>query len=433
MSIGWHRSAQANGGAEITFDANVTGSARVSINGEGNVRFSISAGGRSVISGTLNPADNSLVSWNCTGKPTTETITGYGTVLVSTSVNALGHTRQSLTDGAGRTIQSRDPLGKITAYTFDASGNRLSVADPNGVGQTCTFDPLGRDLTCTDTAGAATSSTYDSVGNKLTSTDAKSQTMSYEFDVLNRQTKQTDRLGGETVFAYKVTGQLESLTDAESQVTSYTYDDNGTKLTETYPDHTAGTAPGDTGYGIVTFTPDAAGRTIRKQDQTGDTVSYNYDLAGRMGSRDYRTKANSPSGAIADSDTFTYDQAGRMLTAVSGRYTNTVTYTYDDSGRKDDESLTIAGQTYTTKTAYNDLSQVSGYTYPDGTAVGRTYTDRGQLATVSRAGTTIDTRTYDDGGRMETSGTIMESVRRVYTTMTTHCHRSPSLAPRSAT
>jgi len=103
----------------------------------------------------------------------------------------------------------------------------------------------------------------------------------------------------------------------------------------------------------VTFTNDDAGRVTRKQDQTGDTVTYNYDLAGRLTKRDYRTLANSPSGTIADSDTFSYDSSGRMLTAVSGRYVNTVAYTYDNAGRKKTEGLTISGQTYTTTTNYN--------------------------------------------------------------------------------
>ena len=111
------------------------------------------------------------------------------------------------------------------------------------------------------------------------------------------------------------------------------------------------------------------------------------DLAGRMSSRDYRTLANSPDGAISDTDTFTYDSASRMLTAESGRYTNTVSYTYDDAGRKASESLQIAGQTYTTSMAYNDLGQVAQYTYHNGTEVTRTYTDRGQLATIARNAT----------------------------------------------
>ena len=50
----------------------------------------------------------------------------------------------------------------------------------------------------------------------------------------------------------------------------------------------------------------------------------------------------SPSGTIADSDTFTFDRSGRMLTAVSGRYNNTVGYAFDPVGRKASESLTIA-------------------------------------------------------------------------------------------
>ena len=92
-----------------------------------------------------------------------------------------------------------------------------------------------------------------------------------------------------------------------------------------------------------------------------------------------------------------------MLTAESQRYNNEVAYSYDQAGRKATESLEIAGQTYTTTINYNELGQISGYVYPDGTTVGRSYTDRGQLETIERNNVTIDTRTYDDGGRTLTS------------------------------
>ena len=92
-----------------------------------------------------------------------------------------------------------------------------------------------------------------------------------------------------------------------------------------------------------------------------------------------------------------------MLTAESQRYSNEVAYSYDQAGRKATESLEIAGQTYTTTINYNELGQINGYVYPDGTTVGSSYTDRGQLETIERNNVTIDTRTYDDGGRMLTS------------------------------
>lgn len=218
-------------------------------------------------------------------------------------------------------MRSIDQLGNATTYTYDASSNQLSVRDPNSVGQDIAYDALGRAGLTTDTDSDTTNSTYDKAGNRIAAVDGKSNSTTYAFDARERQKSQTDRISGTTSFTYLATGQLASLTDAETQTTSYTYDDAGRKLTETYPDHTGGTA-GQATYGMVTFTNDSSGRVSRKQDQKGDTCTYVYDLAGRLAKRDHRTLANSPSGTIADSGTFTYDKASRMLTAVSGRYSN---------------------------------------------------------------------------------------------------------------
>ena len=72
-------------------------------------------------------------------------------------------------------------------------------------------------------------------------------------------------------------------------------------------------------------------------------------------------------------------RASRMLTGVKGLYSNTVGMTYDTGGRKATESLTIAGQTYTTGTAYDTAGRVSQLTYPDGSVVARTYDSRNLL------------------------------------------------------
>ena len=141
-----------------------------------------------------------------------------------------------------------------------------------------------------------------------------------------------DRLAGITNYAYNCC-HLVSITDAEGQTTAYEYNDLGQQTKETYPDRTPGSTSWTLTYGIVEFAYDPAERMFRKTDQLGDTVTMNFNLASQMTRRDYRTKANSPSGTIADSDTFSFDRSGRMLTGVSGRYTNTVTNVFDALGQ----------------------------------------------------------------------------------------------------
>ncbi|MBX3416800.1 MAG: RHS repeat protein [Pirellulaceae bacterium] len=68
-------------------------------------------------------------------------------VLETRSVDAEGFTTRSLTDGAGRTLQTIDQLGKISTMTYDAAGNVLSARDPNGVGYDVVYDELGRTVT----------------------------------------------------------------------------------------------------------------------------------------------------------------------------------------------------------------------------------------------------------------------------------------------
>ena len=140
-----------------------------------------------------------------------------------------------------------------------------------------------------------------------------------------------------------------------------------------------------------------------KTDQLGDTLAFAHDSAGRLLSRDYRTRLDSPNSTIADTDTFTYDAASWMLTATSGRYSNDIALTYDTVGRKTSESFTMFGQTYTTTTQSNVVGRVSKLIYPDAREVTRTYTARGQLEKIIADLTTLDERGYDTLGRMTSS------------------------------
>lgn len=394
----------ANGGGGITFGTTSAGSATVSISGEEEISVSITdAAGRTVISAQLEPHTDTntgdLITWNCQQYDNTYTKTGFGDLVETWSIDALGNISKSRTDGGGRTLESVDAGNNVSTSEYDAGGNVKKSRDPNGVGYDAVYDDLGRATNQTDTYGDTTTTGYNLAGNVVTQTDAKSKTTTTVFDARGRRVSVTDRLSGTTAYTYDLNSNLKTITDAESKTTSYDYDSRNAKTKETYPDHVGGTSSGNTGYGIVEFSFDPAGRLEMRTDQLGDTVTYVYDLAGRMEQRDYRTKANSPSGTISDSDIFTYDASGRTLTAESERYDNVVTMVYDDAGRISTETVSNSGRAYTTTRAYDDRGILDKLTYHDGAVVDRVVDERGLLEELKLNSSNIADWQFDAGGR----------------------------------
>ena len=218
---------------------------------------------------------------------------------------------------------------------------------------------------------------------------------------------QTDRISAVTTWRYDQNGNLLHLTDADNQAgnkpTIWTYNTRNQKLTVAYPGHNPASAVGDSDYDKKVFTYDDVGRPAVFYDQLGDTVAHTFDLAGRLLKRDYRLAVNSPSGTIADTDEMAYDDAGRLLTADSGRYNNTVTMVYGDgAGRVTSESITLTldqQRTYTVQSEYDAAGNRNEITYPDGKVVTRWYTDRDQLYQIGYDANNVATYVYDDGGR----------------------------------
>ncbi len=401
-----------SGGAETTFLPGSAGSAVVQINGEGEIQATISdALGRTVMTAQLASVTGSLITWNCAQYDSTTNIdvnTVSTGMLVVCNIDPEGNVTKTVTDGAGRTFQRIDAEGKISAASYNALGKVVSQRDPNGVGADLVYDVLGRTISQTDTRHNTSSVDYDLEGNVVEATDAKGKTVVSTFDEFNRKTVVKDRLHttgtpSETRYNYNNAGHLVSIVDAEGGLTGYTYDDLGRKIEEIHPDHVSGSNSGTNDYGVVAYDYDPAGRLLRKTDQAGNSMTLVYDMASRITRRDYRDPANSPNGTIADSDTFTFDNAGRTLTADSGRYNNLVTMTYNTAGRLATESLLIDAQTYTVGRTYDSRGQLASLNYPDGSIVERDYNSRGLLEQVKYKGGVIDTRSYDDGGRLDIS------------------------------
>jgi RHS repeat-associated protein len=375
---------------------------------EDEIRVTIQDGaGRTVASGWLEQAGGAI-TWGTVQHDAVVTVSGFGDVLETRAYDALDHITRSRTDGAGRTLESEDAENEVSTFEYDGNSNLLASRDPNAVGLDCEFDERNRDVECTDTQGDVTARTYDKNNNLLTATDAKSNDTTCKYDPRDRRFECTDRISSQTDWRFDQNSNLLTLTDGESQVTTYEYDSRNLNTKTTWPDHTGGSS-GSSTYGITECRYDAARRKELCTDQNGDTVTRGYDLANRLLARDYRLKANSPSGTIADTDEFEYDDANRMTKATSGRYNNVMDFAYDNAGRLTDEDLSVdfgTARTYAVQSDYDAANRRFEITYPDGTVVERDYTDRDQLEEVRYETATIDQRAYDAGMRLDeiTSG-----------------------------
>lgn len=344
------------------------------------------------------------------GNQTTASYDGVvGGLVATTLTDALNNSSTSYADGSGRVRQAIDAQNRTSTATFDANGNQLTARDPNNVGWTATYDVRNRRLTTTDTHGDATAYTYDLHGNVLTTRDALLKTQQCTYDYRDRKVTCTDRLepvAGITGYQYDAANHLVKITDADSAlngVTDYGYDQRGKLNTEIFP------AGKDGKRTVRTYAYDNGGRLRTRTLTTtpaatpalNEVTTYGYDNANRLTSRTYNDgKGN---------DTFTYDDAGRLLTAVSGRYASTVTRVYtgntpaEKAGRLTSETLALTGAnagTWTVGYQYDAANRLSTLTYPTSDTSTRTYTSRNQLDTVTFAGANVATRTYDNGGRL---------------------------------
>jgi RHS repeat-associated protein len=319
-------------------------------------------------------------------RQTYDTVTPEGLVETAT-IDALGKSTKVRTDGANQQRVQIDAAGKQRVRSYDASGNLVSERDPAGVGNDCTYDNLNHRTACTDTQGAQVKYAVDVAGNLVGTTDAMGKAEQCAYDALNRRTSCKDRLGNTTSWAYDKNSNLTSMTDEEGRVTAYTYDARNLRTSTKYPDSSSSTD-------VVTATFDAARRLTTIKNQTAQTTTMAYDNANRLVTRTY---------ASGLTDTFTYDVASRLKTAVSNRYSTQVSRAHDRGGRLTAETQTVAGRSFTLGFGYDAAGNQTRLTYPDGTQLARTFTDRGELASVSHGSMAVANFTYDDAGRLTTT------------------------------
>ena len=368
---------------------------------------------------------------------TTYTYDDAGNVVTRRDDNA--HTTTFLYDDAGRLARetSPDPDGPgpqsaaVTTYAYDPNGNRLTVTDPNGNATqtpgdgvttygydranrqtsidyadatpdvTFTYDAAGNRLTMADGSGTETR-TYDAI-DRVTSVTRGSSTFSYVYDPSSNVTRRT--YPGNTVvnYTYDPLDRLGSVASG-SQTTSYAYD-AASNLTQT-------TLPAGNGY-VESRVYDRAGRLTEVRNQKGTSVlSHFLSTLDPAGNPTQVVRA----GALSETQTYTYDANDRLtgvcLQAGScpGAGDPFIRYTYDKVGNR----LTEQRPTGTTSYAYDarDRLLTSGATNfaydQNGNQTQKgTRTFLYDLANRLKSTTQGSTTTYaydGDGKRVEASG-----------------------------
>jgi RHS repeat-associated protein len=235
-----------------------------------------------------------------------------------------------------------DALGQRTTYVHDAVGRLLRVQYADGSEELFTYDLASRTLSATNALGATTSYRYAPDGLLTDVVDALGHVRSQRYSACRNVVELVNENGAIAGFAYDVLDRLiaESGFDGIRRRMAYDAADNLVATLE---------APGSTEAIETRYTCDAAGRLVRRANET-DTMVYVYDAAGQM--------------------------------EIARNKATEVRFKHDDAGRVLQESLTVLGETHVISHVYDALGNPIE-TVIDGTRLSTVYYGSGHAHRIS--------------------------------------------------
>lgn len=265
-----------------------------------------------------------------------------------------------------RITNVNDGLHTNVSYEYNISGKPDLVSkmtdNKKSIQTTYTYSSKGLPKNVTTSAGGLTRTTqteYTSLNDISTFTDAKGNVTQYTYSNGNL-TKITDALGNQTNFVNNSYGKMTRVTDPSSVVTNFTYDSYGNETEMNIPS-------------ISMY------------------FSRTYDDVGRV------------SSAITSCDcqttTYTYDNNDNMLTKTDAEG-NTTSYSYDANNNL--TQITNA-RGYSTNLSYDDNDFVTSVSF-QGATDSYTYNRDGSIATYTDPNGHTFTYTYNSSGEMTSDG-----------------------------
>jgi RHS repeat-associated protein len=308
-----------------------------SYDGFGNLASSTSDVGASPhfnarVAFTYNNVGLALTATDPLGTITQFTYDTFGNqTSVTRDINHLNQKRLAAFDAVGNTLSVTDPKGNVTKLAYDAARRLTATTAPNGLLASFTYDANGQLLATQQSLyGAAlrsTGTTYTLTGKPAATTDADNNKTIFAYDGLDRLVSATDAMGRVTTLGYDALsrqsklfnaavqsapllqktytpdGLLASLIDANNNTTNLAYDGFDRLSTTTYP-----LGSGESVRSTEAFTYDNDSNVLSRKTRAGATISFTYDTLNRL-----LTKTPPSPGPTV---TYGYDLTGRLTSAL---------------------------------------------------------------------------------------------------------------------
>ncbi len=337
---------------------------------------------------------------------------------VGTITNARGHSQFALVDRNGIMTETIDEEGRSTTHVRDDDSNPTQTTRPNGAVVNRTFDDDGNVLTITEAFnGATTTFTYDDNAQITSVTNPRNHTTTIVRDPAGNPTSIINELGHTTTMDYNGQGLIERMQTPNGLVTTYTYNNDG--LLETKTETPPLGSPGNvrvtsntynaaglldtvtTPDGIMlTFTYDGRSRLEEVTDNAGQSITFTYDDAGNIITTETRngdgtlalvvnsifddrnrlTQTRSPHDATDDSIVQMLLDAEGNLEALTDPKNQTSSNVYDKVHRVVSNTHRLNG---VTTFEYDDLDRITQVLAPNGAVTNYTYDLIGRRLTES--------------------------------------------------
>jgi RHS repeat-associated protein len=355
-------------------------------------------------SGVTKDSYDSLARlYNATNPDNTKEITSFNISHSNyTTTDQNGHPTEYIDNLANSLIAVRQYYNSTnyyqTNYTYDLSGNLLTIKDPNGGVTKYKYDDLNRFTSITFPDGKSQNYTYDNVGNVISFESPNGTTIKYNYDALNRLVNITYPGSSSVTLSYDKDGNRLSMSytpvqtldryDARDRLTNettvynntayqllYSYDKDSNVISMTYPDNSS-----------VSFSFDFLNRITK----VGNYANLTYTLSSQL---------NSTSLASGVMTAYGYNSMDRITNILSKKGSSTLlglNYTYDSVGNV----KSINSENY----SYNWLNELTSAVGPWGT-INYTYDGLGNILSVKQGGTTTN-YAYGSYNRLSSAGAV---------------------------